>query len=665
MGTANDYNYTGIDSPYDNSLERSESILPGEADPNLNLEGALAAQNLAVSDPSQIASSALEGESFENLWIGSWIKSKNYQPKARGFLIDGLSGYIECRDFYASNAVIEGTIQASAINIPDADTTSDSFHVAVTGDTWWGCTVSDWASDHANADAYILKSGDAAFSSVHIHGRSGQALADAINASAILITDLINVRLDTSSKKILSDFNFGTTNYAGAVKAGSIAWNTSTGAVTGGSGVVVYRKGIVGANAGSVTFSIDATNGNATFAGAISASTVTSTTITGGTVQTASSGQRVVMASNKITIYNAANAIVGVFQGLEAVAGVSYASSLQTSVADINLIAMSSAGTGYTVGTSFDALVVVDVGDLTLSTYHADTTGGDIKFIAGASSDIVSFNNLRPNATGKYLGNNTQYWSRLYLGGTGYAYDNGGALWYNGSPVGSGSVTSVATSGAITGGTITTSGTISHLTSSGYKHVPSGGSSSQFLKYSSDGSATWAYLGGSNVQSLYPGSGTVYLGNGFTSTYFDYGYIYYAHTKTLYVKDLYDEDGLGYINLHDDLFPSSSGTYNLGTTSKYWYGVSASRIYVDDLYDRYQGYVESHQDFRPSSSSIYDLGSSSYYWDSIYVQKVYLQTGYTYNPSSSGQILYYDGSTKGFRGYINGWKGQFDLSGVL
>jgi len=56
---------------------------------------------------------------------------------------------------------------------------------------------------------------------------------------------------------------------------------------------------------------------------------------------------------------------------------------------------------------------------------------------------------------------------------------------------GSGTVTSVATTGAITGGTITTSGTIAHSTSAGYKHIPSGGASKQFLKYSSSGTAVW------------------------------------------------------------------------------------------------------------------------------------------------------------------------------
>lgn len=69
-----------------------------------------------------------------------------------------------------------------------------------------------------------------------------------------------------------------------------------------------------------------------------------------------------------------------------------------------------------------------------------------------------------------------------------------------------GTVTSIATSGAITGGTITTSGTISHSTASGYKHIPSGGSSGQYLKYSADGTAAWASPSTTSVGSASAGT---------------------------------------------------------------------------------------------------------------------------------------------------------------
>ncbi|MDD5015953.1 MAG: hypothetical protein PHW73_12815, partial [Atribacterota bacterium] len=98
-----------------------------------------------------------------------------------------------------------------------------------------------------------------------------------------LITDVINARLNSATKKILSDFDFGTTDYAGALKSGDLVWDTETGALESGSGVVVYRKGILGAKDGATTFSIDAETGDATFAGTLSAASGTLGAITIGT----------------------------------------------------------------------------------------------------------------------------------------------------------------------------------------------------------------------------------------------------------------------------------------------------------------------------------------------------------------------------------------------
>ena len=110
----------------------------------------------------------------------------------------------------------------------------------------------------------------------------------AINAAGNLVTNLINSKLDTSSSTILSSFAFEASGYAGALKAGTITWDSNTGAITGGSGIVINAKGIIGAAAGVPTFSIDSTTGAAvfkgditgasgTFAGAISSASVTAT----------------------------------------------------------------------------------------------------------------------------------------------------------------------------------------------------------------------------------------------------------------------------------------------------------------------------------------------------------------------------------------------------
>jgi hypothetical protein len=140
-----------------------------------------------------------------------------------------------------------------------------------------------------------------------VSGRSTVTVAATIDSSGNVITDLINARLDTSAKSILSGFDFGSADYAGAVRTGDITWNATTGAITGGSGVVIYRSGIVGAAAGVTTFSIDATTGSAYFKGDIAATsgyfgnstngiTVDSnglSIIGTGYIRTSSSGERI------------------------------------------------------------------------------------------------------------------------------------------------------------------------------------------------------------------------------------------------------------------------------------------------------------------------------------------------------------------------------------
>jgi len=121
-----------------------------------------------------------------------------------------------------------------------------------------------------------------------ISSRSTATIAAAINSSGNLVNDIINLRLDTSAKNILSDFAFGSADYSGSLKCGTITWNATTGAITGGSGGVFHKGGIVFANAGVATITLDATTGNATFAGTLSAAAGTIgaiTLATGGNIK--------------------------------------------------------------------------------------------------------------------------------------------------------------------------------------------------------------------------------------------------------------------------------------------------------------------------------------------------------------------------------------------
>lgn len=58
-------------------------------------------------------------------------------------------------------------------------------------------------------------------------------------------------------------------NNTGGVRTGTITWNSTTGALTGGTGIAITEWGIIGAASGTPTFTIQASNGNATFAGDI------------------------------------------------------------------------------------------------------------------------------------------------------------------------------------------------------------------------------------------------------------------------------------------------------------------------------------------------------------------------------------------------------------
>ena len=53
--------------------------------------------------------------------------------------------------------------------------------------------------------------------------------------------------------------------------------------VTGGTGIVINDRGIIGAASGVATFTIDSTTGNATFAGTLAAASGTLGSITIGT----------------------------------------------------------------------------------------------------------------------------------------------------------------------------------------------------------------------------------------------------------------------------------------------------------------------------------------------------------------------------------------------
>lgn len=195
-----------------------------------------------------------------NLAIDTYVQSTGYVTGTTGWRIDG-AGNAE----FATITLSGGTIRFGKTSF--SDSTNAGYHISSSG-IYFGAASDTTYLKYDIAGATLAYVGT-------ISGRTSATLAAAINSSGNLVNDVINARLDSSAKTILSGFNFGAVDYAGAVNAGNVTWNTTTGAITGGSGVLVYRGGIVGVNTGATTFSIDSTTGAATFAGTLSAPTGT------------------------------------------------------------------------------------------------------------------------------------------------------------------------------------------------------------------------------------------------------------------------------------------------------------------------------------------------------------------------------------------------------
>ncbi len=136
---------------------------------------------------------------------------------------------------------------------------------------------------------------------------------DGVEKAKELVDDNLVTQIDGAARNILKDFKFGSTDYAGAVKAGNVVWNQSTGEPTSGSGIIIHKGGIVGVKNAVKKFAIE-DDGNAYFGGELQAAsgtfagdlqavdgtfgtitsgTITGCTLTGDTLQTASSGRRI------------------------------------------------------------------------------------------------------------------------------------------------------------------------------------------------------------------------------------------------------------------------------------------------------------------------------------------------------------------------------------
>ncbi len=297
-----------------------------------------------------------------------------------------------------------------------------------------------------------------------IGGRLCSTVAGAIDVNGHFIDE----RLDTDSKTILSDFTFGA---SGALQIGTYRSGVS-------GDIKISPNGILGRNKdGYTTFSINGTTGDATFGGTLVAASgtfgtvtagtlsgvgISSSTITGGIVQTATSGNRIVMngLTNKIEFKNGNTLYAqmspyagGSASGFEIATHGDYtgpaslilyegASSLTASLTATNInlngttylngttvnsgnIAPATTNT-YSLGTSSYRFSDVHTNAITLNgvqrTSWPTAFSGNLSDLSINTAknwggyNITNLGSLIPGFGTTTLGNSSFYWSSLYIG---------------------------------------------------------------------------------------------------------------------------------------------------------------------------------------------------------------------------------------------------------
>ena len=100
MSKATKLNFETIENPFNSNLDRGE----GEMDSLADKTGLFSTDSVKSDDDG--ISKKVSGNELDNLWITSWIKSRNYKPQSTGFMFDGKTGKIECRELEVTSGKI-------------------------------------------------------------------------------------------------------------------------------------------------------------------------------------------------------------------------------------------------------------------------------------------------------------------------------------------------------------------------------------------------------------------------------------------------------------------------------------------------------------------------------------------------------------------------------
>lgn len=207
-------------------------------------------QTVEMNDVTDVEQSEGErtlkaGSTLNDVWIDTWIKSSNYSPKKKGFLIDGINGYIEAVDAFFS-----GTIIALAGKFG-------------TGDNYWEIN-STGITAISNGGDVIINYGKIDFGQDSVNG-----FILGYDASAGVPKFEIG-----SNAGALFKYNGSNVSLTGGTITGGTFQTSTSGVriVISGNDEIIYNDVVVGGDSGTIKFSrTDSNPGTFVFSKRVSA----------------------------------------------------------------------------------------------------------------------------------------------------------------------------------------------------------------------------------------------------------------------------------------------------------------------------------------------------------------------------------------------------------
>jgi len=261
---------------YHANLVVPQDVLTISNNTEMPIAGSMASA-ISEVNPSTIASGELNGNTIMK---SGYLRSSNYVAGADGWDIE-FDGTAQFNNI----TLIGGSLRYGKTSFDDS--TNPGYYLGSEG-------VYIGSASDATKLKFTIAGGAYDFIGT-VSSRLTSTLALAIDVDGHFVDDT----LSTASKTILDEFTFGV---SGALQIG-----TYSNGVSGD--IRISPNGILGRNsAGDTTFSIDGTTGDATFGGTlvaasgtfgtITSGSLTGLTITGGTIQTDTSGRRLYMTSS-------------------------------------------------------------------------------------------------------------------------------------------------------------------------------------------------------------------------------------------------------------------------------------------------------------------------------------------------------------------------------